>query len=68
MALGVLMYVLLKPQSLYYRKNMTSFYRFAWGLAVLSQRSEKRLLASSCFLGPSVCPNGTTWLSLDGFL
>jgi hypothetical protein len=25
---------------------------------------EKRLLASSC---PSVCPQGTTWLPLDGF-
>ena len=54
--------VIVLPQKFY-----TFFLSLCLRLAVLSQRSEKRLLAYSCFLGPSICPHGTTCLSLDGF-
>jgi len=44
-----------KPQDIY-------FFRFFYKL---SENCDKRLLASSRHIRPSVCPHGTTWLPLD---
>jgi len=54
MALGALIFVLLKLRRCFIAKILLLFSSLCLRLALLSQRSDKRLLASSC---PSVCPS-----------